>query len=52
MGPNPDAYTHKVRFAAFEGATQLRNRFATTPAASSLYYWHSLLTATRSKLRR
>jgi len=24
MDPNPDAYTHKARFAAFEGATQLR----------------------------
>jgi len=33
MDPNPDAYTHKVRFAAFEGATQLRNRFPTTHIA-------------------
>jgi len=24
MDPNADASTHKVRFAAFEGATQLR----------------------------
>jgi len=24
MDPNPDASTHKARFAAFEGATQLR----------------------------
>jgi len=24
MDPNPNAYTHKARFAAFEGATQLR----------------------------
>jgi len=31
MGPNPNASTHKARFAAFEGATQLRNRFPTTP---------------------
>jgi len=31
MDRNPNAYTHKARFAAFEGATQLRNRFPTTP---------------------
>jgi len=30
MDPNPNASTHKARFAAFEGATQLRNRFPTT----------------------
>jgi len=31
MDRNPNACTHKARFAAFEGATQLRNRFPTTP---------------------
>jgi len=31
MDLNPNAFTHKARFAVFEGATQLCNRFPTTP---------------------